>query len=211
MKKLLLFCLLIVSVTSARENPFFPSEGVKDLPITSNSDRRRPQLTRSAITLPDSARILKKVTIKYQNMDGSLQSKSIVLDHNVDWHVPIFISQSYNNSSSKKRHQSKKSSKRARVTAISDFITYSISKNRLELRTQDKLLRHFMMINPHRVVIDFKRESDVKSKNIALNTAPFKMLKYGNHSNYYRIVAVLDGKYRYTLKRENDKITVTLR
>jgi hypothetical protein len=210
MKKLLLFCFIIVSIASARENPFFPSEGVKDLPISSNDNRRRPQLTRSAITLPDSARILKKVTIKYQNLDGSLQSKSIVLDHNVDWHVPIFISQSYNNDNGRKTISSKISSKK-RSRAINDFITYTISDNHLKLTTTDKLIRHFMMINPHRVVMDFRRDTTFKSKNIVLHTKPFSMIKYGNHSNYYRIVAVLDGKYRYTLKREKNKITVTLR
>jgi len=211
MKKLLLFCLVITSVALARENPFFPSEGVKDLPISSNSDRRRPQLTRSAITLPDSARILKKVTIKYQNMDGSLQSKSITLDHNVDWHIPIFISQSYNNSGSSKKVVKKKKHSYQSANSINDFLTYSIDGNHLELHTKDKLLRHFMMINPHRVVMDFKRETDVKSKNVPLHTKPFTMIKYGNHSNYYRIVAVLDGKYRYTLKRDNDKLVITLR
>ncbi len=211
MKKVLLSCLIISSLALARENPFFPSDGVKDLPITSNSDTRRPQLKRTAMTLPDSARILKQVTIKYQNLDGSLETKSIALDHKVDWHVPIFISQSYNDSKlstkPKKRHLTSSTLSKS----ISDFIDYSISKNSITLTTQDKLLRHFIMINPHRVVMDFRRDSSFKSKNIPLKSKPFTMIKYGNHSNYYRIVAVLDGKYRYTLKKYSDKVIVTLR
>ncbi len=210
MKKILLSCLIITSVTLARENPFFPSEGVKDLPITSNTENRRPQLKRSAMTLPDSARILKQVTVKYQNLDGSLETKSISLDHNVDWHVPIFVSQSYSNNKVTSKPKKKSLKTTQKIHKISDFINFSIIKNSITLLTKDKLLRNFMLINPHRVVLDFERDTGFKSKNITLKSKPFTMIKYGNHSNYYRIVIALDGKYRYKLRRYNDKIIINL-
>ncbi|MEA2110443.1 MAG: AMIN domain-containing protein [Campylobacterota bacterium] len=211
MKKVLLSCLIISSLALARENPFFPSEGIEDLPISSNSVNRRPQLKRSALTLPDSARILKQVTIKYQNLDGSLETKSITLDHNVDWHVPVFISQSYNNTNKDSAKPDKQSiDNREKIHRISDFINYSIAKNSIALITNDKLLRHFMLINPHRVVLDFKRDSRVKSKNIPLKSRPFTIIKYGNHSDYYRIVVGLDGKYHYELKKHSGKVVITL-
>ncbi len=209
MKKILLSLLALTSLTFARENPFFPSEGTKDLPISSNTPVGRPQLGRTAITLPDSARILKNVTIKYQNLDGSLESKSITLDHNVDWHIPIFISQSYNSNKKPKTLKKKKSALKP-TQSITDFVGYSINGNTIELISDDKVIRDFMLINPHRVAIDFKRDTSFKSKNIPLTSKPFKMIKYGNHGSYYRVVIVLDGKYRYKLTKHSGKVVISL-
>ncbi len=208
MKKILLSLLALTSLTFARENPFFPSEGIKDLPISSNTPARRPQLGRTAITLPDSARILKNVTIKYQNLDGSLESKSIILDHNVDWHIPIFISQSYN--SDKKSKTLKKKSTLKSIQPITDFIDYSINGNTIELISDDKVIRDFILINPHRIAVDFKRDTHFKSKNIPLTNKPFTMIKYGNHGSYYRVVIVLDGKYRCKLTKHSSKVVISL-
>jgi hypothetical protein len=36
------------------------------------------------------------------------------------------------------------------------------------------------------------------------------MIKYGNHGSYYRIVILLDGKYRYKLSKQSGKVVVTL-
>ena len=88
----------IVLMTSliARENPFFADKDEKDIIVSSNQDNTKIALKRATITLPSEARILQKVTIEYKNIDGSIDKKSIVLDNSVNWHLPIFISQSYN-------------------------------------------------------------------------------------------------------------------
>jgi hypothetical protein len=209
-KKIVLSLLALISLINARENPFFPSEGVQDLPLSSNSDTARAQLKRSAITLPDSARILKQITIKYQNLDGSIQTKAIELDHNVDWHIPIFISQSYaGDLESKPTDTSVKNL--AQAVKLTDFISYRINGSTIELLSDDMVIRDFILINPHRIAIDFKRDTDVKSMNIALKEKPFSMIKYGNHGSYYRIVVVLDGKYRCDLVKHNGKITIDIR
>ncbi len=209
MKNILLSFLIVTSLLTARENPFFPSEGMKDLPISSNVVSKRPPLERAAITLPDNARILKKVTLKYQNLDGSLESKSITLDHRVDWHIPVFISQSYGNSGSSKPH---KHSNTARTTykPITPFIRYRIQDNMMELQSNDTVIRNFILVNPHRIVIDFKRSSSEKTKMIPLTQAPFAKIKYGNHGTYYRVVIVLDGKYRYSLLKQRGLIRISL-
>ncbi len=95
MIRTLFISVLLLATLNARENPFFPLVGEKDIPLTSNEDRNKEPLKRAAITLPAQARILQKVTVEFKNLDGSLESKSIELDNYVDWHLPIFISQSY--------------------------------------------------------------------------------------------------------------------
>lgn len=208
MKNILFSFLIVTSLLSARENPFFPSEGMKDLPISSNVASKRSQLERAAITLPDSARILKEVTIKYQNLDGSLESKSITLDHYVDWHIPIFISQSYGATTSQTPSIQKVTTA---FQPITPFVRYRIHGKTMELQSTDTVIRDFMLVNPHRVVIDFKRNSNEKSRTLALSHAPFTGIKYGNHGTYYRVVIVLDGKYRYNILKNRGIVRISLR
>ncbi len=210
MKNILFSFLIVTSLLSARDNPFFPSEGMKDLPISSNIVSKRSQLERAAITLPDSARILKQVTIKYQNLDGSLESKSITLDHHVDWHIPIFISQSYGTPS--QTHPTHTSSKAVTTAfkSITPFVRYRIHGKSIELQSSDTVIRDFMLVNPHRIVIDFKRNSNEKSRILSLKKAPFTGIKYGNHGTYYRVVVVLDGKYRYNILKNKGIVQITL-
>ncbi len=209
MKNVLLSFLIVTSLLSARENPFFPAEGMKDLPVSSNVASKRSSLERAAITLPESARILKKVTIKYQNLDGSLESKSITLDHHVDWHIPIFISQSYGNSSSKKQ-QTRSHKIAAPSKPITPFVHYRIYGNTVELQSADTVIRDFVLVNPHRVVVDFKRNSNEKSKMLQLKQAPFTGIKYGNHGTYYRVVVVLDGKYHYNITKDKGVVRISV-
>ena len=63
MKRVLLSTLVLMISLEARENPFFPSQGEKDLPYTSNLSEKLPQLKRASISLPSEARVIKKVTI----------------------------------------------------------------------------------------------------------------------------------------------------
>ena len=95
MSKVFLSILLLLTIIEARENPFFPSEGEKDITISSNEDTSLSPLKRSTITLPPYARVIESVTINYKNLDGSQESKTLELGNSIDWHLPVFISQSY--------------------------------------------------------------------------------------------------------------------
>ncbi len=209
MKHILLSLLIATSLLSARENPFFPAEGMKDLPISSNLASKRPRLKRAAITLPDNARILKKVTITYQNLDGSLKSQSIALDHTVDWHIPIFVSQSYGTTSRKQTPPAASSG--TAFHPITPFVRYRLHANTVELQSNDKIIRDFILVNPHRIVIDFKRNSHEKSRTLSLQQAPFSGIKYGNHGTYYRVVIVLDGTYHCDIVKQQGGVRITLR
>ncbi|MDA7818074.1 AMIN domain-containing protein [Sulfurimonas sp.] len=204
MLRFLLLSLLIFISLDARENPFFASIGEKDTPFTSNEIDIKTPLKRATISLPAQARLIQKVTIEFKNLDGSLESKSIDLDNSVDWHLPVFISQSYNNQEEKP--QSKKISQRIKKDnykeiASNKYIKLYSSGKKLKVLTKDSVIRNFLLVNPHRIVMDFKRESDMKSYTKNLSTYIFKKIRVGNHDGYYRTVIELDGIYRYATKK----------
>ncbi len=201
MIKVLLITLFFLVTLEARENPFFPAKGEKDIPFTSNESQHIQPLKRATISLPPQARVLKKVTIEYKNLDGSIESKSIELDNAVDWHLPIFISQSYTEQKTKSMRKKKQLFKK--VASIK-FATFLTSGKSLKIVTDDKMLRNFLLVQPHRIVIDFQRDASFKSYVKELPENIFTQIRVGNHSNYYRVVIELDGYYKYNMKKTKD-------
>lgn len=201
----------VLTLLDARDNPFFPAEGMKDLPVTSGSTQNFVPLQRAAITLPDSARILKEVTVTYQNLDGSLDTRTITLENSVDWHLPLFVSQSYSATKPEEAIPPAAQPKAAPPSfrKLVDFgeATFFQSGDTLKIVTGDALLRNFMLVDPHRIVLDFKRDADFRSKLHTIKDGkPFKSIRLGNHKGYYRAVIELDGQYRHDIDRRNGAI-----
>ncbi len=216
MIKLFLIALLLSLTLQARENPFFPSEGEKDIPLTSNQDNSIPKLKRATISLPPQARVLKKVTIEYKNLDGSIEKKSIELNNAVDWHLPVFISQSYTEQKTLKNPSKKVVPKHKKMMAYKNVANikdaqFFISKNNFKIISKDKLLRKFLLVQPHRIVMDFKRDSNMKSYLKKIQNSVFTKIRVGNHDGYYRVVVELDGYYRYKLTTQKNGYLITLR
>ena len=211
-----LFVTLFLLITlDARENPFFAAKGEKDIPYTSNKVISAKPLKRLSISLPSSARLIKKVTIEYENLDASMEKKSIVLDNSIDWHLPIFISQSYTQSESTKKSTAKKPKKNKSIKykkiASIKHATFFTSQKTLKVVTSDKIIRNFLLVNPHRIVIDFKRDTNLKSYVKENKKGIFTKVRIGNHSGYYRVVVELDGQYRYKMKKVSDGYIFSLR
>jgi hypothetical protein len=207
LKFFLLFTLLLTSLLDARENPFFPVDSAQDIPVTSNQIQNIPPLKRVSIELPSTARVLESVTIKYKNLDGSIATKTTELEHSVDWHLPLFVSQNYCTQETKVPTKSSVKTKKSiakRYTEILKlpFIRFDVLGKKLRVVTQDKLLRHFLLVKPHRIVCDFKRDTDIRSY---VKDAPkgslFKRIRIGTHKGYYRVVIELDGYYTYSMKK----------
>ena len=195
MFRLFLTIVFLFTLLHSRENPFFPSEGQKDIPYTSNKVKSIPRFEYSSITLPPSARVIKKVTIEYENLDASMEQKSVVLNNAVDWHLPINISQKPIKYVKTKNKQYKK-----RYTKLisNRYITLYGYKKTLKIKTKDKIIRNFLLAKPHRIVLDFKRDTNLKSYVKTNKGSIFKKIKIGNHKGYYRSVIELDGPYKYT-------------
>ena len=216
MKKELIAVLLLALSLEARDNPFFPAEGMKEMPVTASDIQTFDPLKSAAITLPDSARVLKEVTVTYQNLDGSMGTKSISLDHSVDWHLPLFVSQSY--SATRPEYQQNTEAPQKPIGAetetykkLVDFgeAAFFQTGKKLKIVTKDRMLRHFGLVDPHRIVIDFERDADFRSKVHKIEQGkPYRLLRLGNHSGYYRAVIELDGQYRYKIDKHDGAILI---
>jgi len=202
MGKILIALALMFLSLSARENPFFPSKGEVDISYTTNLESKLIPLKRAAVSFPSTARTIESVTVKYKNLDGSIKEKSIVLGNSIDWHLPLFISQNYAQGDGVKANLLQ--SKRLKFVKIAGlkFISLYEAKKRLKIITKDVMLRNFLLVKPHRIVCDFKREIDIRSyeKNI-MQKSIVKKIKIGNHLGYYRVVIELDGFYTYEVKK----------
>lgn len=202
MIRVLLFICLYSLVIQARENPFFPVENAQDIPLTSNQVKTLPMLKRATLFLPSTARTVQSVTVVYKNLDGSIAHKKVLLQNSIDWHLPIFISQNYNESNNNISVQRLKQVKKAKYKKIAalQFIAFYVEKNRLKIVTKDKLLRNFLLAKPQRIVCDFKRNTDIGGFIKSLYKKPFfTKIRVGTHKGYYRVVIELDGYYSYHL------------
>jgi hypothetical protein len=202
------FVFLLVLTLQARENPFFPAKGEQDIPITSNEQVKIEPLQRATITLPSTARVIEGVTIKYKTLDGAQHTKSIILDNAVDWHLPIFISQNYGSMEEKPL----KIKSQFKEIASLKFIKFLHSDRELKIVTKDRMLRNFILVKPHRIVCDFKRDTEFGSYfKEAPESSKFTKVRIGTHKGYYRVVIELDGYYSYTIKKLNGSYLITLK
>ena len=209
--KHLLFILLIPIFLFSRENPFFPADNAEDIPLTTNQIENIEPLKRATIKLPSTARTIESVTVKYKNLDGSISSKKIQLHNSIDWHLPLFISQNYDASPERTLYKKREKVAKYKKIASLDFISFYADGKKLKVVTEDKMLRNFLLVKPHRIVCDFQRDTDFGSfvKRVSAPSL-FKKIRIGTHSGYYRVVIELDGYYQYKVKKSSSGYIFTL-
>lgn len=235
MIKVFYIAALLICALDARENPFFPSAGERELSVTSNEETKKEPLKKASLSLPTHARVIQKVTVEFKNLDGTIESKSIELDNSIDWHLPILISQNYtpNQNGSKKsqeideeiavptqepksqetKKQEPKSSQEPSFKTIASIkdVTLLASNKTLKIVTQDEIIRNFLISDPHRIVMDFKKEIDIKNYTKQDPQIIFKEVRIGSHKDYYRVVVELDGHYRYDFKKVSNGYEIELK
>lgn len=211
--------LLLISLCSllleARENPFFPIDSAQDIPLTSNLATDLPKLRRATVTLPSTARTLESVTVEYKNLNGLIAHKKVLIQNAIDWHLPIFISQNYNETSDKPTASNKTIQQTQKISykkiVSLKFISFYAAKNRLKIVTEDKMIRNFLLVKPHRIVCDFKGDTDIGSFiQETYKEALFTKIRVGTHKGYYRVVIELDGYYTYKLHQIQNGYLITL-
>jgi len=205
--KILLVAFVCMTL-SARENPFMPAKSENF--ISSNQMVVQKPLRRATMKLPSDARVLQSVTVKYKKLDGSVATQTIELQNSIDWHLPLFISQSYLKEESSLVEEEQKLYKKRKIAQIRYATFYSYNKT-LKVVTKDKLLRSFTLVNPHRVVLDFSRVSHLKSYTATPKESIFTKIRIGNHKDYYRVVVELDGYYKVKTEKIDDGYIVKLR
>ena len=122
MKKFVL--IAICSLAFAREDPFTP--------VIVPKDSIRPYYGETSvfdsakIEFPSSARLIKKIEVTFQNIDGSIQTRSVAARGRIDWRMPLLISQVLNknqiakvkNADSKAQSQTPKTTKTPAKTMV---------------------------------------------------------------------------------------------
>lgn len=206
MRTFLILIFLLITL-EARQNPFFPSDGEKEILHTTGQTDIAPLFKQSSITLPSSARTIKKITIEYENLDASIDSRSTYLDKTIDWHIPLIISQTSSNNDEVQTKS--KNQDYLHILDIKYAKLYTLNKS-FKITTDDKMIRDFMLVNPHRIVLDFKRDAKLKSYIKKLSNTSFSKIKVGNHSGYYRIVLELDGQYKYKIQKLSHRYIIDI-
>lgn len=193
-----LFAFVVIDFANARENPFEPMSRPQE--DTFKSPNAKNYFKERDIKLPSTARILKTITITYQNIDGSTESKSIDIDEGIDWHFPILLSQKKAFLNEKVQHY---------TIVPFDFFT---QRNRFYLFSSNNIIRSFVLPSPYRIVIDIDKQEQYglqkqpKSSNgfIPLNVKYFTKAALDVHKDFYRFTITLDGQYTYHIQKEVD-------
>jgi len=83
--------------------------------------------------------------------------------------------------------------------------------NEISIFTKESKIRDFLIADPYKVVVDFKKESSFGTKTLNLATPPFVSATLGNHEGFYRIAILLDGHYRYDILPFNGGYIIKLK
>lgn len=194
--RILFLLLTMAALLLARENPFEPLVSPQGGFSAKEATNIESTFSKETIKLPSSARKLLKVTVEFQNIDGSVDTMERQVNREIDWHYPILITQTAekNPTAAPKKIDQKQHLKGT------DFISFEVVDNILKIHTKDKLLRDFAITDPSKIVIDLKANRNFNTRFINTDTKIFKEIVIGEHRGFYRVAIELDGLYRYSLK-----------
>ena len=238
MQKILWLFLSLAVILEARENPFEIGMSPQTVGKTTQIKDERTDFVSTTITLPSSARILKSASVTFQNLDGSLSEEIVAIEQNVDWHLPLILSSQKIESNvstpvvlpeAKKivekkapapmiKEEEKTVATKSAVNAnmdstfkLSDDLSFFINQNEITIFTKDIKIRDFLIADPYKVVVDFRKASSYATKTLEFKKAPFVSATLGNHDGFYRIAILLDGHYRYDLQAFNGGYIIKLK
>lgn len=172
-------------------NPFVPNITPKE----SGQVSMPPDLSlfrRAELQLPSTARRIRKITIEFQNLNGSITSVEQELNGDVDWHFPLVLSQEV-------------AIKELQVQqfqnfTLGDIFELSTNERSIEIYSPSEIIRDFILANPARLVLDFPNPSRADARerrDIGLPIFTQAMLE--SHLDFYRVIIVLDGQYNYKI------------
>ncbi|WP_295739766.1 AMIN domain-containing protein [uncultured Helicobacter sp.] len=194
----ILCCACLCGVLNGRDDPF---QSV----ITPKREEHKPPtlhqdpLSSVEFVLPSTARVLKSVQISYQNLDGSIETKTIQLDESIDWHYPLMIAQKAQGATYSGENRFK----------LGEF-ELVVNRNSIFIATRKKMLRDFVLPEPYRLVLDIEGVKSNESQKIKLDKKYFSDAEISTHEGFYRISIGLDGRYKHTIKPQRDGFVITL-
>ena len=82
---------------------------------------------------------------------------------------------------------------------------FDIEKQQIRISTNDKKYRHYMLVRPNRIVIDFEREIRFRNQTFNIDRGIFKELKIiKKGSTRYRVIVYVEDGYRYKFDRDEE-------
>ncbi len=149
---------------------------------------------------------------------GNHSSNSNSKTDNSAWNVGSDMSSdsgtNFANNQNQNENETNKNSDDDEVSGDGKSVTVSIGTPRfsqfefnpkdksIKIATTDKKIRHFMLIRPNRIVIDFARELTFQNQTFDVKTGIFKEMKLSKKSSTdYRIMIYIAEDYRYKLNR----------
>ena len=184
--------LLIPIILFARLNPFQPVITPENTIIV------KPQYFKEVkVSLPKDARVLRKVIFVYQSVNGDVKQKIVEINKNIDFHKPIVVSHKIEIFPEK-------------VLVFYNFKMF-IKNRKIFIATKDKLIRQFFLINPFRIVLDFKREVNFLTIKRIIKNSFVKKVVVGSHSGFYRVVIYFDSRYNYKIKKDVNGVLIEIK
>lgn len=80
------------------------------------------------------------------------------------------------------------------------FVSFTREGSVLRIRTTDPLIKRFVMDDPDRLVLDFKRLASFPGVSTTVATPFVERIAVGNHFGSYRVVLYLKGKKKYEVR-----------
>ena len=188
MKNLLFTFLLLATALIGRENPFSPPKGAA--PLTNNRMLPPENLKREEIVLPSSARIVKEI---HQDVDGSVKETVHPVNKQIDWHKPLVVTHEGEG------ELGKKAAYEPVVFQRLPFITFAVASPYLKIATEDRIIEHYLLNDPYRIVLDFDRDTAFDKVSRDLSGGFFTKIAVTQHGNRYRVTIHLDSYYPYEL------------
>ncbi|MDO7253682.1 AMIN domain-containing protein [Helicobacter cappadocius] len=195
-KNLIIFFIFYALI--GRENPFEPVVNPKDSSENSIQDSKG-YFEAFDFKLPTTARILKSVSVTYQNIDGSIDTKTFNIDKSIDWHYPLSLSQ-----------KNALVSEETNYYAIKPF-EFFVKDNKLYIHSAENIQRSFVLPTPYRIIIDIDRKTQNINQSIDISKKYYSKISIGTHQNFYRIVITLDGQYRYKIDKEDEYYIISVK
>ncbi len=218
MLKHLLTLSLFITLISARENPFVSIESADTIGKATSIKNTRASFVEQSIKLPSTARILKSMELHYQNLDGSIESKVVAIDKDIDWHDELVLKKAFAMPQIKIEEQAANTEKTVAVKEpikkslnFRDTLSIDLIEKNIWLKTQDRKIRDFLVTKPYKIVIDFEKDLSFTTKEFPLDIKPFEKIVIGNHDGYYRVVIELDGQYRYDISKVDEGFFIRLK
>ena len=182
------------NATKKARDPFTPIITPKDSGQITNN----PQLnlfTKTELILPSTARKIKKITLEYQNLNGSITTLEQELEGDIDWHFPLVLSQEIQPETPNIPEKENFS--------LEEYFNFEITKNSIFLNTDLTLIRDFTLASPTRLILDFKAPTKKPLKTSFSSKIPtIPQVSLDTHLDFYRITINLDGQYKYNLIKD---------